>query len=255
MISRFRADILFILIGAIPIIVAYRLHDGLTRDLTKDFGVVIISLALVDLLWLLVAGGEPLSREIAAVRSLIVVTQQAYLSGLTDVAARRSGLLLANASLATLISASKSNIDMSGYTLFRLKENPRLIDALAQKARDGVKVRLLLCAPDNVAFPSCVDVSVLDAMKTQMEATWLHLVQTQQSLSNVYRKNLVVKRMRKKWPYTSVLRFDDQINALHYLHSKYTEETPVYVCRGAEGPLFKTYLAEFEYCFAWGDVC
>jgi hypothetical protein len=70
MLTRLRADILFILIGAIPIIIAYLLKDTLTRDLCKDFGVVIVSLALVDLLWLLVAGGEPLSREIEELRNL-----------------------------------------------------------------------------------------------------------------------------------------------------------------------------------------
>ena len=58
--KRGKADALFILIGIIPIGVAFYLEDHgictLWRDLAKDFGVVIISLALIDLLWNFVAG-------------------------------------------------------------------------------------------------------------------------------------------------------------------------------------------------------
>jgi hypothetical protein len=254
MLTRLRADIVFILIGAMPIIIAYLLRDTLTRDLSKDFGVVIISLALVDLLWLLVAGGEPLSKEIADLRDLNVLTRQAHLSGLVDVAARRNGLIEQNTSLTELIHSSRSNIAMSGYTLFRLKENPRIIQALAERARNGVRVRLLICVPDNTLLPSSVDESVLETMKSQMDATWNHLARTRDGLSEAGKKSFLIKRMHRKLLYTSILRFDDQINVLHYLRSKYTEETPTYVCRGVATPLFETYLAEFDYCFEEGEA-
>jgi hypothetical protein len=86
-----------------------------------------------------------------------------------------------------------------------------------------------------------------------MDTTWKHFVKTRDGLPEADKKNFAIRRMRKKWPYTSILRFDGQINALHYLHSKYTEETPIYVCKGADRALFETYRAEFDYCFESGD--
>jgi hypothetical protein len=77
--SRLRADIVFVILGAFPIVVAGFIDEkthGLACDLCKDFGVVIVSLALVDLLWQLVAGGEPLSREISELRELNDLTRR-----------------------------------------------------------------------------------------------------------------------------------------------------------------------------------
>ena len=248
--SRLRADILFIIIGAIPIIIAAGLdRDLLARDLCKDFGVVIASLALVDLLWQLVAGGEPLSKEIAQLRDLNVLTRQAHKHGLVDLASRRSLLANGNAAVETLIKNSKSFIDMSGYTLYFLVENPRFVDALIERARSKARVRLLISASDNAQLDATVDEKVLGTMKRQMAVAWDVLLRARETLPEGERDKFLVRRLRKKSLHASFLRFDDHINVLHYLLAKYTEETPMYVVRGTDTPLFKTFMEEYEYCF------
>jgi hypothetical protein len=248
--SRLRADILFILIGAIPIIVAAQLdREQLARDLCKDFGVVIVSLALVDLLWQLVAGGEPLTKEIDELRDLNVLTRQAHEHGLVDLASRRSLLTIKNAVVEAQIKNSTSSIDMSGYTLYFLVENPRFVDALIERARGKVRVRLLMCSPDNGDVNATVDESVLSTMKQQMAVSWDALLRARTTLPEVDRDNFEVRRLRKKSLLTSLLRFDDQITVLPYLLTKYTQEAPVYVVKGADKELFKIYLREYDYYF------
>jgi len=251
--KRGKADALFMLIGLAPILLAFYLEDhGVTavwRDLAKDFGVVIISLALVDLLWDLVAGGDPLSQEIHSLIDLSVVTRQANENGVVDLSWKRANLTDQSTSITRAIQHSKKNVDMSGYTLYVLVETQGFLRELVDRAKDGVKVRLLLCASDNSALSGGVDRGLLETMQAQSLRTSAQLLKARMGLSPEKRSNFEVRVLTDKILYTSILRFDERINAVHYLHSRYTPECPVLVVRGADTPLFRTYLAEFDWCF------
>jgi hypothetical protein len=254
--SRLRADVLFIILGGFPIGFAYFIdhkEHPLAFDLCKDFGVVIISLALVDILWQLVAGGEPLSREIHEMRQLNTLTRQAYRSGLLDVAERRSELLPEHASFTQAVRTSGANIDISGYSLHILVENQRLLQALIQRAKNKVKVRILLCAPENGAIAASVQDSVYEGLKGEMMTTWNILLKAWSELSDAEKANFDIKRLGHKALSTSIFRIDDILSVVHYLHSTFTTGTPIYIVEGPDRVLFKTYLDEFDHLFALGD--
>ena len=250
--SRLRADILFVLLGLIPIGVASGLdgHGELAFDLCKDFGVVIISLSLVDLLWQLVAGGEPVAREIEELRSSNELTRQANRCSLVDVADRRSELLKENASYMKLVESCRSHVDISGYTLHVLVAKQSLLDELVRKARHGVKIRILLCSPDNPAVRFAVQEEVYDGMKSEMDTTWKLLTRARDRLGADEQQNFQFRRLTNRSLTASIFRVDERLSVIHYLYSRFTTETPVYVAR--DRGLFKVYLDEFERLFYMG---
>lgn len=260
-VTRRRADLFFVVLGLIPLFLAYQLDSThLVVELLRDFGVVIASLALVDFLWQLVAGGDPLSTEIhelrdalstelAELRNLNVVMKQAHESGVADLASRRGALTEESRSLSNRIRDCNQAIDISGYTLYFLLENPRFVEALLERARRNIKIRLLLCSEDNQVLAGYVQEKLLDTMRQQMKSAWTELIKVRQSLEDDHKSNFSVRRMKAKVLHCSILRVDDQILVTPYLHSKTTDETPVFLAKGADKPLFLTYKSEFETCF------
>lgn len=241
------------LLGLIPIGVASALpgHAELPFALCKDFGVVIISLSLVDLLWQLVAGGDPLAREIEQLRELNELTRQANRCSLVDVADRRSELLEENASYAKMIESCRSHVDISGYTLHVLVEKQSLLEELVRKAQHGVKIRILLCSPDNPAVPFAVQEDVYEGMKSEMEVTWKLLSRARDKLNDRDKLNFEFRRLTNRSLTTSIFRVDERLSVIHYLYSRFTTETPVYVAK--DRGLFKVYLQEFERLFHMGS--
>jgi hypothetical protein len=65
--------------------------------------------------------------------------------------------------------------------------------------------------------------------------------------------NFELSRLRRCAMLASVLRYDDLLYAVNYLNSKNTNESPVYVIKGFETPLFRTYTSEFDYYFGLGE--
>jgi hypothetical protein len=121
----------------------------LFSDVTLKIGIVILSIFLVDRLWTIL-GGEPLQNQVSELKELNELNRTGTENGLikiytyvTEVDARE---------WLDLISSSKSNIDISSYTLNDLIARPRIWDLLQERAREGVQVRLLLNSSDNIAM-------------------------------------------------------------------------------------------------------
>lgn len=250
--SRWRADILFVILGAIPIAVASKIEEAnhlLAFDLCKDFGVVIISLAVVDLLWQLVAGGEPLSREIKEIRDLNGLTRQSHRTGLIDVAERRSELLDEHKSFTDLVGRSTERIDISGFTLHILVENQRLLSLLVSKAKQKVAVRILICDPQITGLAECVQDHVLTGMRAEMDTTWETLSRSLATLTPNEKKYFQIRKLDQKMMSVSLFRVDDIMSVVHYLRSKTTTDTPIFVATG-NGYLFNAYVQEFDHLFA-----
>jgi hypothetical protein len=70
---RTNVSLLFLLIGALLCILAINIEHDIWTHIIKDFGVVIASLAVVDILWRW-AGGDPVSLELQEIKNQLRLT-------------------------------------------------------------------------------------------------------------------------------------------------------------------------------------
>jgi hypothetical protein len=59
-------------------------HESIVPDIFKDVGIVVLSLALVNIIWNVV-GGEPLANEIEQLKAMNMVSKDASVTGLTHI--------------------------------------------------------------------------------------------------------------------------------------------------------------------------
>jgi hypothetical protein len=210
----------------------------LLPDIIKDIGVVYGSVALLNFLWSKL-GGDPLEEQIDELKSYNYLAREAEQSGLVHLYPNTQDIRLVD-----LIRKSTSEIDICGYTLHDFKENESLLDLLREKIEGGVTVRMIQVAPDNDAFGYSVTNKV--AMISLMNDAWQKLQDFRNSLDTKKRSRLILGQLKKGALHVSLRRFDDELYVLHYLYAKNTPESPVFVIKGKEKPLFKTYMLEYE---------
>jgi len=240
----------FISLGAALLLCSYILNSKfpLFADVIKDFGVVVISLVLIHLLWNIV-GGDPLSEEISQLKKLNLLNQDSDISGLTRLHVKATDIT--HDKWLKLIQNSRVQIDICANTLYDITDRVDLLNALVERINAGIKVRLLLNSSDNPVWIYGVDYSHpnLETMKQQMEYSWTKLNQLRESLPVSIKSNLSLVKLNKEQMHVALRRFDDQMFIVHYVYSARTSETPVYVIEGSDKPLFRFYIYEFEHLF------
>jgi hypothetical protein len=243
--TRRKIDILFILISLFPLALGLQIREHPSdywSDFCKDIAVVIISLALVDLLWHLV-GGDPVSNEIEQLRHATTIAKQASLMGLAGVAQNSGKLDLGQNPLAEF-PADTRQIDLCGYCLNFLIRSPDLVSKILRAAKDGTKVRLLLQDLECDALEFVVDKERL----TEMRAVARQVVAAIEKGVDSKRKPEVRLLKTKILPF-ALIRFDSRMLVTHYMRPTVTHKTPIYVMAGGEEPLFKSYIEEFDALF------
>jgi hypothetical protein len=78
-----------------------------------------------------------------------------------------------------------------------------------------------------------------------METTWTTLLRGLATLAPNEKKYFQIRRLKQKMMSVSVFRVDDMMSVVHYLRSKTTTDTPVFVTTG-HGYLFNTYVQRLE---------
>jgi hypothetical protein len=240
---------LFLAIGIILLLSSYIAKASgnlLVGDTSKDLGVVIISLVLVDLLWKLV-GGDPLSKEIAELKKYNNLHAVALEGGL-------EGLILKANDAKTevdwleMIKKSQEHIDICGHTLVDIAEKPDWVSALKNRAESGVHIRLILNSPSNPTLPNGInpDIPNLPKMMEDMKFSWNKFTELQNSLPVDKQSNLSVVQIKTDILFINIRRFDEKLYLLHYLYSTLNEYCPVFIFEGHQKQLFKLYLDEFN---------
>jgi len=232
---------------------------GLFRDITKDVGVVVFALALVDILWSLF-GGEPVSTQLErlseqltsemvltrrATEDTALITRQATDSGVMEIVGKGRDLKHRNAW--ELIKNANHSIDMCGYSLFFLFENESLINALVEKVEKGIEVRLCVCDPSN--SDTLNNIRVNQAFKGQMEMALSVSASVHKRLSGGAQDRFMVRALKTGMMACSIVRYDEYMSVVHYLRTQYTAETPVIALQGRDKPMFQVFLGEFEHYF------
>lgn len=113
-------------------------------DILIQVGLVVGAIALVDWLWGLV-GGEPLAAQIESLKKLYELQKDAEHTGITRVYAQAHEISISH--WTELIKESKSRIDIASETAFEIAEQSCLSDAIVERIKHGVKVRILFNSP------------------------------------------------------------------------------------------------------------
>jgi hypothetical protein len=224
---------------------------NLVGDVLKDVGVVIGALVLVDILWGSV-GGDPLSQQIAALAQASRITVDANTTGLYRVHA--SALEMGSENWVRLIQQTRHRIDIVGYTLYDFMEKKAVRDALLEEARRGVRVNVLLSNPSSPALAQNVDPHKRDTMRQQMTSSLWKLKEMRNSLPPDLKSNLSIRSVVDKGALDiGMRRFDNVMYIVHYSYALSTPDTPVYVIKDENKPLFQTYMRCFDELFSLGQ--
>jgi hypothetical protein len=250
----------FGLAGILIFVVAFGLaevgeHAQMWADIIKDFGVVIMALAVTDIVWKFV-GGDPVTGELTQLRSEIS-EQVGWLRRSNELSrsADESGLVAMAATPALgvdwklLFTLSTQNIDLMALTLLELIDNQEMLAALEDAVKRGVLVRILLYDPKNNKMEFLAENK--DATNSLIEMALNKLgemgrrVQAQKDVKVTFR----IRLLRARALQVAVRRFDESIYVMHYLQSQTSPKTPVFAVEGMKTPLFKVYSEEFDWLF------
>ena len=224
----------------------------LFSEILKDIGVVIFSLALVDMIWDRF-GGDPVRVQITKLAETttgaLEIVQQAHAAGLAQVIPRIGNV--SDDELVKWIATSQLQIDMCAYTLYYFFEREKLARALHERVRAGVPVRILIGDPSNANLFSNVQPQTRRAMEGQMRFV-AESISKWTSKPAVPASQAVARKLSAGSLNLSVLRFDDRMIVLHYLWTCFTSETPSILVQGQDKPLFQIYAGEFDHLFGTG---
>jgi len=265
-VSRTFINGFFILLGLLLWYSAYEVrpelvpetHAGkslalLVSEILKDIGVVVFSLALVDLLWERF-GGEPLQAQIVrlvdSTNNARNIVQQAQATGLTQILSRVGDV--SDAVLLEYIASAKLQIDLCGYTLYYIFDRKQLARVLHERVLAGVPVRILIGDSSNTQLFANVPVQTKPTMKGQMDFVSKSIASWISELPPAPACRLDARKLSQGPLPVSVLRFDDRMFVVQYLWARTTPETPSLLIQGPEKPLFRTYVDEFDHLFSEG---
>jgi hypothetical protein len=252
-----------ILLGLIIIGLDYYFHPkpDLIIDAIKDFGVVIIGVSLVEIVWSAM-GGAPTEKDlkklvedvertrngihddVTSIRTEVArmgaITRRGDDAGIMDVA-HSQGTLGSEPIFRQDIYMAKSGIDLCGSTLHYIYGSDSITHALVEAAKRKVPVRILLPSPSsNLLIAIFKDDYELN-IKTTVES-FTKKIKDQHSEINL--RHLKVKALT-----TCILRVDDKMLAMPYLYAYQTQDSPRYLLRG-NTRIFDKYQTEFDELFA-----
>jgi hypothetical protein len=145
-------------------------------------------------------------------------------------------------------------VDLCGYSLYSITEQRDLLQAIGERVRQGVTVRVLICAPGNPNLQVAGEYppGVLETMRAQMGRSLTAFLELRADLSESERERLLVHRLENRTMSFSMRRFDGTMYAVPYIAARQTTESPVLVLEGVDKPLFAAYAEAFDRLFRAG---
>ena len=142
----------------------------------------------------------------------------------------------------TLVQSATDSLDLLAYAALHLFDtNPDLGRALAAKAADGVRVRILLGDPDSPAVAlRGEEEGIYEGLAERVRITLSHL----RELDGVAGASI---RLHDTTLYATILRSDTKMLANPHIYGSPAAANPVlYLQRVAGGRMFDTYMTSFE---------
>ena len=263
--SKRKPQIIFLLIGALLIVISFLLATGeqpsekikFWSSAIQNIAFIILTIVIVDFLWQVV-GGEPVSetiktlgRTLSEMRNAVMLLQDSKETGLHRIFSV-SGAFGSHREWMSRLKDSKNNVDLMGYTLHVWTRGQDFEQQIITIVRAGVKVRILIMDETNPNLGSLMNLdqiasislnSVIEEIKVAKRTFKSIADAVQGTISagsfefRVLKKGLVV---------TQVCRTDSHLTAVQYLYSVVASRSPLIEVRSTESELFKMYMNEFE---------
>jgi hypothetical protein len=148
-----------------------------------------------------------------------------------------------------LAGQAKESIDLLAFAASFLHDSiPGFVDLLADRSRNGVRVRFLFGNPDSDAVAlRGREEGIDDLMAARCRLTWKYL-------APVIETNRIPARMHGTTLYASIFRFDDVLLANPHAYGASASQSPVlHINRIPGGRLFSHYLDSFERIWSTGQ--
>lgn len=231
--------VLFIVSGFLLFLLSYVLQINqysLLADGVKDFGVVLLSVVVLDFIWNAVGGDFSEKDKQEGVSKV-------YLS--PDRAEKE-------ASWIELVKKAKKRIDLQGLSLNYLATKQGFMEALKASIIAGVKVRVVMMSPDNPLSGDPRFYVYPEQLKSESKTCAKNFQRLEDEIKSIKGRRSQFKFMLSEVKPISISlrRFDDKLYIIHYQHNQNTFDSPVYLITKSENrELFQKYIASFEGLF------
>lgn len=250
----FLSGIVLLLIAVVIFIYNGQTLGNIIPDVLLEISIVVLSLVIIDRIWSAI-GGDPLQHQIEELKSLNDLSHDGNRCGLIRIHEKVTEI--DGREWTRLFRSAESNIDISSNTLADLIARPDLWNLLLEKAKRGIKVRLLF---NSIQNPAAVYAGYdhVNTMRDQITEFSQKYFETLEQLTPEIRKNFIAVQLHNETMFSAIRRFDETMYVVHYEYSTRIRVLPVYVFEGSNKPLFQLYLNEFEKLFennlSWSNV-
>lgn len=245
-----------VLLGGMIIYLAYtKVTPGNEIDFllgaAKDFGVIIVGVAVVEVVWVAI-GGSPIETKLKSlinqaeignreirddVRQMSELTKNASRIGLINVGENQEALSYKPRDFSSMIKDAKEGVDLCAATLAYVYAHDEIQEALVVAATK-VPVRIILPASDSSLLAATCREQFLPDIKTGSDSLTKAIIQRQ--------SNIKLYHLSRKALTAAMLRVDDRILVTPYLYKPQTSASPRFEIKGRATALFQTYAEEFE---------
>lgn len=251
---------LFLVIGLLVLSTAYFMTDPAKRGefwptTVQNVALIALTVVIVEFLWDL-AGGDPVTEEFADVRSTlgelrqsIVLLGDSHRTGLRRIVA--ASVEVGNEFWRERIKSATRKVELMGYSLKVWTKTPNFERTVAERARAGVKFKLLLMAPDNRHIEAFVNTAIpgetVEGVRQNISDALAAFKAIHQQLAKAgVADKLEVRVVTNGLVVTQLSRFDDTLTAVQYLYSQVASRTPLLEVAGGKSELFRIYVQEFD---------
>ncbi len=266
--KQVRASVIFLLIGALLLLIAFLLQrDGFFSSILFNMAFVVLTVVILNFLWNLL-GGEPVVNSLEQLTGSLQhsfqrvddklqqsfqIIQDSHLTGL--IAISTNGTLTRTQWLERLRNAQQC-IDLMGYTLLRWGKTPRFSEEVLKLVQRDVKIRVLIMDETNSHFDCFINE---DIAGSTIDQTRQQLVVAQKVFESLQHKiqaanyanslgSFELRTVKKGLITCNVCRTDTQMTVVNYLYWQQTTNSPLMLLQqnSDQVNLFQVYQDEFD---------
>ena len=262
---KYTPYMIFSIVGVLLIIISFLIAQieplsstlNLLASLTKDIGIVCLTVVIINFFWKIL-GGDPighalnnLESKLQTLNSSIKILENSRRTGAVGIGAVSSNYM-SDVDWIELVKSANEHLDLSGISLLKWTQRDGFDEIVTGLVKKGVKVRVLIMDEKNRNLSSIIN-------ETQISSLSLAAVKQQikdskagfEAIENKFREgeylgSFEFKSLKSGTILSRISRSDSVIVMVQYLSTYLSELSPIIKVSGKNSSLYKTYLTEFE---------